>query len=74
MTVELEQLKRRDPKALYREFSAGNNAQMVGLDVAIELPKHPDLVIDNNGELAQLQEYSTLVFDAFNAFRKSKKG
>ena len=44
LKVEADELKRRNQKRLYSEGSS-----VAGVDIPIELPKSPDLVIENNG-------------------------
>lgn len=44
LRVPLDELKRRDPKGLYAK-----GVNMQGLDLAVEEPDTPDLIIDNFG-------------------------
>src|SRR5579864_479975 len=46
----LEELKRRDTKGIYLNVNGGG-ANVVGLDIAAEMPKAPDLILDNDGSL-----------------------
>ena len=46
-----EELERRDAKGIYAKFRRGEVLNVVGLDVQAELPKAPDLVIDNHGDV-----------------------
>ena len=48
--VDLDVLKQRDPKALYAGAGAGRRRNVGGIDLAVELPRSPHLVIDNNSE------------------------
>ncbi len=48
LDVDLEVLKKRNRKGLY----TGKNNNIAGIDVAIEYPKTPDIVIKNNGREA----------------------
>lgn len=45
LDVEMEVLKRRNRKGLYSK----KNGKIAGIDVEIEYPKNPDIVIKNNG-------------------------
>lgn len=45
LDVEMEVLKRRNRKGLYSK----KNGNIAGVDVEIEYPKNPDIVIKNNG-------------------------
>lgn len=62
LKVALDELRRRDPKGIYRRFDAGELTNVAGLDVHIDEPLHPDLVIeytkglDPSAELLRLLE------------------
>ena len=43
LDVPLEELRRRDPKGIYRRFDAGEITDVSGLDVAVDFPAAPDL-------------------------------
>lgn len=45
LDVEMEVLKRRNRKGLYSKA----NGNIAGVDVAIEYPKNPDIIINNDG-------------------------
>lgn len=49
LRVPAEVLSHRDPKGLYARHRQGLQAQVVGQDLAPELPRAPDLTIDNDG-------------------------
>lgn len=51
LRVPAEVLAGRDPKGLYARHRAGTMPQIVGQDLAPELPRAPDLTIDNDGAL-----------------------
>jgi len=51
LRVPLEELRRRDSKGLYGGAARGDTSNVVGLDVAAELPKAPDLILDNHGPI-----------------------
>lgn len=44
----------RDPKLLYKKNKSGQNELMAGVDLSIELPSNPNIIIDNNGSLESL--------------------
>jgi len=46
LKVAIDELRRRDPKGIYRRFDAGELTNVAGLDVHIDEPLHPDLVIE----------------------------
>ena len=49
LRVPAEVLKHRDPKGIYARHRQGLQVQVVGQDLAPELPRAPDLTIDNDG-------------------------
>jgi glutamine kinase len=51
LRVPIEELQRRDCKGLYAAAARGDLVNVVGLDVAAELPERPDLILDNHGSL-----------------------
>ena len=64
LKVALDELRRRDPKGIYCRFDAGELTNVAGLDVHIDEPSHPDLVIDyvpGRGPDAELER----LMDAF---------
>lgn len=48
LKVPISELRRRDPKGIYARFDRGELKNVAGLDVLIEEPLHPDLVLDHN--------------------------
>lgn len=44
LEVPLEELRRRDPKGIYRKFDTGQITDVAGLDLAIDEPTTPDWV------------------------------
>ena len=46
LRVPLEELRRRDPKGIYRRFDAGELADVAGLDLPIDEPTLADHVVD----------------------------
>ena len=47
LRVPLHELKRRDPKGLYRRAAAGQASGVVGMDLKYDEPASPHLLIDN---------------------------
>lgn len=45
LDVPLEELRRRDPKGIYRRFDLGEIKDVAGLDFEVEFPENPDLVL-----------------------------
>ncbi|MCG7537132.1 adenylyl-sulfate kinase [Pseudoalteromonas sp. OOF1S-7] len=56
--------KARDPKQLYDE-RVEDRRFMAGLDLSVELPSNPDLVVDNNGGEESIVAVSDLIFRNF---------
>lgn len=46
LRVPLEELRRRDPKGIYRRFDSGQAENVAGLDMRIDEPASPDIIID----------------------------
>jgi adenylylsulfate kinase-like enzyme/phosphohistidine swiveling domain-containing protein len=51
LRVPMDELQRRDAKGIYAAARRGDLSDVVGLDVAAELPEAPDLILDNFGAL-----------------------
>lgn len=50
LKVKPEILCQRDQKGLYSGVRNGKLKNVMGMDLEFEEPKHPDLVVENNGE------------------------
>lgn len=65
--VSMETLKKRDQKGLYSGTSTESETELVGVQIAVEEPKYPDLILDNNGEASpeEMAEeiYRTIIAD-----------
>ena len=44
--MPLEEVRRRDPKGIYRRFDAGELEHIAGLDLDIDEPENPDLLVE----------------------------
>jgi glutamine kinase len=51
LRVPIDELRRRDNKGIYAGSQRGDTRDVVGIDVAAEVPEAPDLVLDNYGAL-----------------------
>lgn len=51
LDVPIEVLRKRDQKGLYSQYHKGNARNIVGMDIQVELPKNPDLIIKNDGSI-----------------------
>jgi SAM-dependent methyltransferase len=49
LDVPMEVIQERDQKGMYSSYAKGNFSEIVGLDVKVEFPKNPDLIIKNDG-------------------------
>jgi len=57
LKVPFDELRRRDPKGIYRRFDAGDLSNVAGLDLPVDEPFAPDWVV----EFEQGQTVATLV-------------
>lgn len=55
LDVPLEVLKKRDQKGLYSRAVRGEVKDVVGVDLNLELPRYPDVRIENDGSLSPEQ-------------------
>jgi adenylylsulfate kinase-like enzyme len=46
LRVPLNEVRRRDPKGIYRRFDKGELSNVAGLDLSIDEPEAPDLVLE----------------------------
>ncbi|MBL0141877.1 MAG: adenylyl-sulfate kinase [Betaproteobacteria bacterium] len=46
LKVPLEELRRRDPKGIYRRFDSGELADVAGLDLPVDEPQEADWVVE----------------------------
>lgn len=51
LRVPMDELQRRDAKGIYAAARRGELRDVVGLDLAAELPESPDLILDNFGAI-----------------------
>lgn len=55
LKVPLEELRRRDPKGIYRRFDAGELTHVAGLDLPIDEPEAPDWVVEFDPERSRME-------------------
>jgi glutamine kinase len=60
LRVSFEELTRRDPRGIYSQALGGTASNVVGLDIPMEEPETPDLVLENYGEIDPLQALETV--------------
>lgn len=61
LKVSMEELRKRDPKGIYRRFEAGEISNVAGLDLPIDEPLNPDIVIEYKPGLIPEKELAKLV-------------
>lgn len=49
--VPIEILQKRDQKGLYSGFKSGTSMDVVGLDLQLQFPTNPDMIINNTGDV-----------------------
>jgi adenylylsulfate kinase len=52
LRAPLDVLRRRDSGGLYSAAARGEVANVVGVDLPMEAPEHPDVILDNDGGLS----------------------
>ena len=63
--TDIQILKTRDSKGIYKKFDRGLIKNVAGLDLNFIEPDCPDLVINNNGNLEDFIKYSDLILKKF---------
>lgn len=62
--VDLETLKRRDPKGLYAHVENGQAQNLPGMDIKPQFPKQPDLIIENNLDVKHVGQIASEILCA----------
>lgn len=62
LRVPLQVLRDRDPKGIYEAFAQGELSSVAGLDLKVDEPVAPDLIIDNYGGTS-IAEAEVLILD-----------
>lgn len=52
LDVPMDVLRKRDQKGMYSNYEKGTFTDVVGLDVSVEFPKNPDVVLVNDGSIS----------------------
>jgi adenylylsulfate kinase-like enzyme len=68
LKVPVEELRRRDPKGIYRRFDAGELTDVAGLDLPIDEPEAADLVVEFEPE----RSVAVLAEDLLNRLNRRK--
>lgn len=64
LKVPVDELRRRDPKGIYRKFDAGQIKSIAGLDLAIEEPKNPDMLVEFDNRVSVRDVASRIIEQA----------
>ncbi len=59
--------QQRDPKLLYQKYTDGSNSQMAGMDLPIEEPSSPDLLLLNEEGVATVDTIALQIFKQLNS-------
>lgn len=59
--VSMDTLRRRDQKGLYSGTTTEKQKEVVGVHMDIEEPKHPDLILENDGERTPLEQVERIL-------------
>ena len=62
LKVNIDILKSRDPKGIYSRAKKGTEKNIVGIDLPIEEPKYPDMIIDNSGSKETIAQITKEIF------------
>ena len=71
LRVPFTELRRRDPKQIYKRYDLGELKNVAGLDLKIDEPTNPDLIIDFSEDLTP-EKSLKIVINNFN--KKYNKG
>jgi adenylylsulfate kinase len=68
LKVPMEELRRRDPKGIYRRFDAGELADVSGLDLPIDVPESADWVeeFDASRQVTKVAEEILSILESGN--------
>jgi cytidine diphosphoramidate kinase len=66
LKIPIEELRRRDPKKIYKRFYAGKIINVAGLDIPIDEPESPDLLIEYSSELSKIQTLNIVIKELIN--------
>ena len=63
LAASLATVRARDPKGLYRDVDAGLEGNLPGVDLDLELPRSPELVLDNDGHRVSPVDLARRILD-----------
>jgi adenylylsulfate kinase-like enzyme len=70
LKVPLDELCRRDPKSIYKRYKNGELINVAGLDMSIDIPKTPHLILDFETQPSIWQNPTTLADHLMAALNK----
>ena len=65
LDVDMEILRERDPKGYYKKADSGAIDNIVGVHLDAEIPKEPDLVIENNDNIETVPIIAQRLIDEY---------
>ena len=72
LDVSMDVLKKRDQKGMYSKFEKGQFQNIIGVDMDVEFPRHPDITLKNDGRYTvkecvdKILEFEVLPSSDFN--------
>ena len=72
LDVPIEVLQERNQKNLYRSVKGNGSSNVVGMDLKLELPKTPDIILKNDGR-AKPEEIFNIMLKQIEALRYGKQ-
>jgi adenylylsulfate kinase len=70
LRVSLEELQRRDPKGIYQKFKNGEIQNVAGLDLPIDEPVRPDLIIEWDAKRS-VQSLASQILERVNVYNEN---
>ncbi|MBU3635544.1 adenylyl-sulfate kinase [Polynucleobacter sp. es-GGE-1] len=64
--VPISELRKRDPKGIYRRYDKGELKNVTGLDLNYDEPRNPDVLIDCSKENVDPKKSLNIIVDKFN--------
>jgi adenylylsulfate kinase len=57
----MQTLQERNQKGLYSDYLSGKEKELAGVQIAMEEPKHPDLVLVNDGDKTPEEQVNAII-------------
>ena len=65
-------LAKRNQKNLYSDVKNGNTKDVVGMDLELQLPKNPDVLLFNDGTKTPEEIFETLIENLDNITKRNE--